>query len=61
MSVWYAIGAYSVFMAYLVAILFFERIVYIPFVGRHIKGLWNIAGLLFFVGVGLSVAVALTS
>lgn len=61
MSIWFAYSVLAVFLLYLQTITFFERIVYVPFVGRHIKGLWNIAGLLFFIFVGVSVIGAFTN
>ena len=55
MSIWYAVGGIIVFLTYVVVLAITDDALDVPFVRRHRKGLWNIAGALFFIATGISV------
>ena len=43
------------FLTYVVVLAITDDALDVPFVRRHRKGLWNIAGALFFIATGISV------
>ena len=61
MSIWFAYTSLGIFLLYLLTIAFLGDVINVSFVERHHKNLWNVAGLLFFVFVGFSVAVSFTN